>query len=120
MKRFHMIPLGCALLAGTLGLAIPSIAAGQEPREAPDNQSSTQSRDNGQATAAENSFTGNITKGKYGKFMLEDASKSTAFTLDNQKLAKKYQGKNVVVTGTLDENNNILHVKKIELAVSAH
>ena len=116
MKRFQVIPLGCALLAGALSLAIPSSAAGQEPREAPDNQSSTQSRDNGQATAAENSFTGKITKGNNGKFMLEDTSKNTAFILDNQKLAKKYQGKNVVVTGTLDQNNNILHVKKIELA----
>jgi hypothetical protein len=116
MKRFQVIPLGCALMAGALSLVIPFIAAGQEPREAPDNQSSTQSRDNGQATAAENSFTGKITKGNNGKFMLEDASKSTAFILDNQKLAKKYQGKNVVVTGTLDQTNNILHVKKIELA----
>jgi len=36
--------------------------------------------------------------------------------LDNQALAKKYEGKNVVVTGTLDEANNILHVKRIDLA----
>ena len=116
MKRFQVNPLGCALLAGTLSLVVPSIAAGQEPREAPDNQSSTQSRDNGQSTAAENSFAGKITKGKKGKFMLEDVSKSTAFTLDDQQLAKKYEGKNVIVTGTLDQNNNILYVKKIELA----
>ena len=116
MKRFQMSPLSCALLAGALSLAIPFLAAAQEPREGPENQSSTQARDNGQATAAENSFTGKITKGNNGKFMLEDTSKSTAFALDNQKLAKKYEGKNVVVTGTLDEKNNILHVKKIELA----
>jgi len=48
--------------------------------------------------------------------MLEDPSTRTSFALDNQKLAKKYEGKNVVVTGTLDEANNILHVRKIELA----
>jgi hypothetical protein len=47
---------------------------------------------------------------------LEDATKSSSYSLDNQKLAKKFEGKNVVVTGTLDANNNLIHVKKIELA----
>jgi Protein of unknown function (DUF5818) len=59
---------------------------------------------------------GRITKANNGKLRLEDPSTLTSFALDNQKLAKKYAGKNVVVTGTLDEANNILHVRKIELA----
>jgi hypothetical protein len=75
-----------------------------------------QARDNGQATAAENSFTGRIAKANNGKLILEDPSTRTSFALDNQKLAKKYEGKSVVVTGTLDEANNILRVKKIEPA----
>ena len=116
MNRFQVNPVASALLAGALWLAIPSLVAGQEPRQSPENQSSTQARDNGQATAAENSFTGRISKGNNGKLMLVDPSARTSFALDNQKLAKKYEGKNVVVTGTLDEANNILHVKKIELA----
>jgi hypothetical protein len=116
MKRFQVNPVASALLAGALSLAVPALVDGQEPRESPQNQSSTQARDNGQATTAENSFTGRITKANNGKLMLEDPSTRTSFTLDNQKLAKKYEGKNVVVTGTLDEANNVLHVKKIDLA----
>ena len=114
MKTFQVNPVSLAILAAALGLALPTRIAGQEPRESPANQSSTQARDNGQAT--ENSFAGRISKGKNGKLVLEDASKGTSFAIDNQNLAKKYAGKNVVVTGTLDANNNILHVKKIELA----
>src|SRR5689334_14755270 len=67
MKRFQVNPVGSALLAGALSLAAPALIAGQEPRESPQNQSSTQARDNGQATAAENSFTGRITKANNGK-----------------------------------------------------
>jgi hypothetical protein len=116
MKRFQVNPVASLLVAGALSLAVPCFAAGQEPRQSPENQSSTQARDNGQATAAENSFSGRISKGNNGKLRLEDPSTRTSFALDNQKLAKKYEGKNVVVTGTLDEANNILHVKKIDLA----
>ena len=55
-------------------------------------------------------------KANNGKLMLEDPSTRTSFALDNQKLAKKHAGKNVVATGTLGEANDILHVRKIELA----
>ena len=114
MQRFPVNPFGYALLAAALALPASSFAMGQEPRESPDTQSSTQARDNGQAT--ENSFAGRIVKGKKGKLVLEDTAKGTSLVLDNQQLAKKYVGKNVVIAGTLDENNNVLHIKKIELA----
>jgi cytochrome c-type biogenesis protein CcmE len=114
MKFFRSSPWTYALLAGALSLAIPMFATSQEPAQTPHDQGQSQQRDNGQAT--ENSFAGRITKGNKGKLMLVDPSKSTSFQLDNQALAKKYEGKNVVVTGTLDEANNILHVKKIDLA----
>lgn len=112
MKPFPTSPWALALLAGALSLSAPSLMA-QEPAQSPQDQGQSQQRDNGQAT--ENSFTGRITKGSKGKLMLVDPSKSTSLLLDNQALAKKYEGKNVVVTGTLDETNNILHVKKIDL-----
>jgi hypothetical protein len=114
MKSFPASPLAAAWLAGVLSLTAPSLVATQEPTQSPQDQGQSQQRDNGQAT--ENSFAGRITKGKNGKFMLEDAAKSTSFALDNQKLAQKFKGKNVVITGTLDEANHVLHVKKIELA----
>jgi len=116
MKTFLANPLAGAWLAGALTLAVPSLVAAQEPTQSPQDQAQSQQRDNGQATAAENSFSGRITKANNGKLVLQDPSTRTSFALDNQKLAKKYEGKNVVVTGTLDEANNILHVRKIELA----
>jgi Protein of unknown function (DUF5818) len=114
MRPFRLNPWAWALLLGVLSLALPTLKASQEPAQSPHDQGQSQQRDNGQAT--ENSFAGRITKGNKGKLMLVDPSKSTSFQLDNQALAKKYEGKNVVVTGTLDEANNILHVKKIDLA----
>jgi len=113
MKLFPKNRRALALLAGMISLLVPSLMA-QEPAQSPQDQGQSQQRDNGQAT--ENSFAGRITKGSKGKLMLVDPSKNTSLLLDNQALAKKYEGKNVVVTGTLDENNNILHVKKIDLA----
>ena len=113
MKPFPEKRWALALLAGMLSFSVASLMA-QEPAQSPQDQGQSQQRDNGQAT--ENSFAGRITKGSKGKLMLVDPSKNTSLLLDNQALAKKYEGKNVVVTGTLDETNNILHVKKIDLA----
>lgn len=41
----------------------------------------------------------------------------TSYQLDDQKKAQPYQGKRVVVTGTLDADNNVIHVQAIEEAV---
>jgi len=114
MKNLRVKGPASAILAGALCLAVPAVLAAQQPPTQPSPQSQGGTApDTGQA--AENTFSGKVAKGSDGKFVLEDASKSR-FLLDNQKLAKKFEGKNVVVTGTLDEANNILHVKKIELA----
>lgn len=112
MKPFPANPWTLALLAGVLSLSVPSFVT-QEPAQSPQDQGQSQQRDNGQAT--ENSFAGRITKGSKGRLMLVDPSRNISLLLDNQALAKKYEGKNVVVTGTLDEANNILHVRKIDL-----
>jgi len=47
---------------------------------------------------------------------LEDLASKTPFALDDQKTAKKYDGKSVVVTGSLDTSTNTIHVRKIEAA----
>jgi hypothetical protein len=105
-----------ALAASALGfgLAPSCLAAWQEPRESPANPSSTQARDNGQAS--QTTFSGRIIQGKNGKFVLEDAAKSSRLVLDKQSLAKKFAGQKVVVTGTFDESKSLLRVKKIEPA----
>lgn len=61
-------------------------------------------------------YSGKISKNN-GKYVLEDLTEKTSYLLDDQKLAKKYEGKTVVVTGTLDSVSNIIHIQKIAAAV---
>ena len=60
-------------------------------------------------------FSGKIKKAN-GKYTLQDSTGKMVYVLDDQKTAKIYEGKVVMVTGTLDETNNIIHVQKIEAA----
>lgn len=60
-------------------------------------------------------FSGKISMSK-GKYVLEDAASNTSYVLDNQKKAKQFDGKAVMITGTLDTNKNTIHVRKIEAA----
>ena len=61
------------------------------------------------------SYAGKITKSN-GQYMLQDLASSNAYLLDDQKAAKKYDGKTVLVTGVLDKKNNTIHVKRIQAA----
>jgi uncharacterized protein (DUF2147 family) len=100
---FSALPLAGSLLA-------------QEPR--PANASNHQSSEMQPAhsnRAEVRTFSGKITKAD-GKYVLEDPSAKTPFALDDQKAAKKYDGKSVVVTGSLDDSSNTIHVQKIEAA----
>jgi Protein of unknown function (DUF5818) len=38
------------------------------------------------------------------------------YLLDSQEKAKNYNGKNVQITGTLEKENNLIHVQKIKVA----
>ena len=62
------------------------------------------------------SYPGKITKGN-GQYMLQDPVSSNAYLLDDQKAARKYDGKMVLVTGVLDKKSNTIHVKRIQAAV---
>ena len=61
------------------------------------------------------SYPGKITKSN-GQYMLQDPASSNAYLLDDQKTAKKYDGKIVMVTGVLDKESNTIHVKRIQAA----
>ncbi len=60
-------------------------------------------------------FMGKISKSG-AKLVLEDTAMNGSYQLDDQKKAKEYEGMNVRVTGTLDAQNNIIHVSSIEVA----
>jgi hypothetical protein len=70
-----------------------------------DTQQDQQQKDRG-------SYSGKITE-KFGRFYLEDQGKRTSFQLQNTWDAKRYVGKTVRITGTLDTEKNILHVVAI-------
>jgi len=104
MKRFSAL-----LLVAGLGLASsPPIRARNYSMDLPDQQQVQQSEIK--------TFSGRIAKNG-PKFVLEDSSMRTSYQLDDQQKAQKYQGKNVRVIGTLDAENNMIHVQAIEEAV---
>ena len=55
-------------------------------------------------------FTGVITK-VGDKYMLQDSANSTSYDIDQQELAKKYEGQKVRIKGTLDPDGKTIHVK---------
>lgn len=114
MKNMRIAQLASLILAGGISLSTPAALFAQDPGRAPLTQEQQTQTPDDQSNL--NSFSGKVTKGENGKFMLLDVTKASSYTLDDQKLAKKFAGKNVVVTGTLDQNNNTIRVKKIELA----
>jgi len=75
---------------------------GNQGQQAPDAQGAGQS--NVQV------FTGVITK-VGDKYMLQDSANSTSYDIDQQDLAKKYEGQKVRIKGTLDPDGKTIHVK---------
>ena len=52
---------------------------------------------------------------KSGKFIFREEHMNVFYALDDQAAARKFFGKNVLVTGTVDAGKNVVHVHKIEL-----
>jgi hypothetical protein len=48
--------------------------------------------------------------------MLQDDTNKTSYKLDDAKQAKKFSGKSVRVTGTLDSASNTIHVTNVQAA----
>lgn len=102
------------LLVSALPLAGTLLAQTPRPTSPPPHQASEMQPAHSNQTDVR-TFSGKIAKAN-GKYVLEDPSAKTPFALDDQKTAKKYEGKAVVVTGRLDDSNNTIHVQKIEAA----
>ena len=100
--------MAAALCAFTPGLAAQS-------RDNPPQQGQQQ-----QEQQENKSFTGKIQKLPNGQFALiigqTAEGKLAGHFLDDQDGAKKYEGKQVTVTGTLDTASNTIHVTNIQAA----
>ncbi len=82
-------------------------SAQQQPPSAQQPQSQKQAR----------TFVGKIIKAKNGQYaLLTDPQQGKGYFLDDQKDAKKYNGKDVQVVATLDPQTSTLHVIQIKLA----
>jgi Protein of unknown function (DUF5818) len=49
-----------------------------------------------------------------GKYIFREDNIGSVFFLDDQREAKKFMGKTVLLTGTIDSERNVVHVHKIE------
>jgi uncharacterized protein DUF5818 len=116
MKRTTTLTLAAILLACTLPLANgwPADPGKQRPGRLPVSSATFHQQRSQQEPQPEvKIFTGKISKSGQ-KFVLEDDSVKTSYQLDDQKKAQQYQGKKVRVTGTLDVENNLIHVQAID------
>ena len=69
-----------------------------------------------QARPEAKTFTGTILKSGES-FVLSDSVAKSRYLLDDQDKARRYEGKHVKVTGTIDVANNMIHIETIEEVV---
>jgi len=100
--------LASALWALTPGSAAQSSDKAQQPGQKQQDQQENKT------------FTGKIEKLQSGQYALitgqTPEGKLAGHFLDDQENAKKYEGKQVKVTGTFDQASNTIHVTNIEAA----
>jgi hypothetical protein len=90
-----------------------------QPEQRPEPQQSTQQPDQGQQGdvqkhPAMQTFTGTVLKSA-SQYLLRSADNVT-YQLDDQEQAQKYVGKEVLIIGSLDETNGMIHVQEIKPA----
>jgi hypothetical protein len=111
MKSVRLTTLGTVLLASALPVVGAVLVIVDHPRapynSAPDLLQTKLHLD-------VRTLSGKITH-KSGKFIFHEDHLNVTYALDDQQAAKRFSGKNVLLTGTVDAKTNIVHVHKIEL-----
>ncbi|MGB7466338.1 MAG: DUF5818 domain-containing protein [Candidatus Acidiferrum sp.] len=116
-KRF-LFSVRAFLWLMTLSMAAPCHAQETQRQKQEQSPQQNQYRDELQSTAQQQdqqdvrTFAGKITQ-KDSRFFLEEAVHRTPYLLADTWNVKRFVGKKVRVTGTLDQDRNILHVKSI-------
>ena len=97
---------------GALAAALMPAAFAQEPssQDQPSQGMSQAQPDQDSTQAQPMSYTGTVMKAN-GKYVLKTDAGN--LQLDNQTKAKKFNGKQVTVTGTMDKSTGTLHVSDI-------
>jgi len=107
-KIFSQIATGLALVVG-----IALLASTMWAQDAP-TQSQPQPGDQAQAQqAVARSFAGKIVK-QGDQYVLKDMAHKVTYALDGQDDVKQYEGKEVIVNGSLDAASNTIHVQKVQ------
>jgi uncharacterized protein YdeI (BOF family) len=121
---FAMVMLPAAFAQGTPSQSQdpntqPTATPAQQTPSAPDaSQTPSTSAPSSSAAPsdAQRMFVGSIAKASSGKFVLHTGG--TDYQLDDQAKAGKFEGKDVKVTGQLDQSSNTIKVQAIEASSS--
>jgi len=109
MKKLNFLKV-VGTMALTLGVGSVNMRATLAQPLALGRSSQAQQQTPQQATQK---FQGTIVKSKT-KYILQDRASGATYQLDNQDEAKKFAGKDVTVSGTLDPSTNTIQVSDIE------
>lgn len=106
------------VVALTLGLGMiwtaPSLRA-QSQSQPPAAQQQPDQQQGQQDPNQSKTYVGQVIQAKNGKFaLLTDKTAGRGYFLDDQDKAKKFNGQNVKVTGTIDTQTKTLHIAQIE------
>jgi hypothetical protein len=130
MKRISLIAIAVfalVMLPAAFGQSTPSPSQdpAMQPSTSPSQQTPSQANPSTSPTTdpsssasspdAARSFVGSIVKAS-GKYVLHTGG--TDYQLDDQSTAKKFEGKDVKVTGQLDASSNTIKVQSIDPASS--
>jgi Ni/Co efflux regulator RcnB len=119
MNPNRLVSLLAVLSFVVLSMAAPCYAQETQRQKQEQNPQQNQYRDELQSTAQQQdqqnvrTFAGKISQ-KNSRFFLEEAIHRTPYLLADTWNVKRFLGKKVRVTGTLDQDHNILHVKSID------
>jgi hypothetical protein len=81
----------------------------RRPSQPPDQQA-PDSRAQPSQSAGAQSFTGTIVKSG-DKYVFQDAATNNTYDIDHQEEVQKFEGKKVIVHGSLDAANHMIHIQ---------
>jgi Protein of unknown function (DUF5818) len=113
MKRIRVTTLGTVLLASALPVVGAVLVIVEHPRPVTASSVAPELLPGGLHLDAL-TLSGRISH-QHGKFVFRDGRHGMVYFLDDQQQAKRFSGRNVQITGTVDSKTNVVHVHKIGL-----